>query len=137
MRKCGVQSTKVICCNRFIYDVNIFNDRINILELPEFVVIRKEFGFMTYIFYLWVNKFKYIGNCFGQRLSWTVFTSCYEPGTYWIYVIWWSSTLLANFYLYFHWIVWDVYCIVSYLPNSYLFFQTFHFQRLKFQFLKK
>ena len=73
MRKSGVQSTKVICCNKFsfplsIYDVNIFNDRINILQYPEFAVIRKEFRFTIEIFYLGVNKFKYIGNCFGQRL---------------------------------------------------------------------
>ena len=39
----GVQSTKVIYCNRFsfllsIYNVNIFNERINILEYPEFVI---------------------------------------------------------------------------------------------------
>ena len=72
MKKCGVQSTKVICCNRFSFllsvYVNIFNDRINILEYPEFVVIRKEFRFTMEIFYLGVNKFKYIGNCLGQRL---------------------------------------------------------------------
>ena len=73
MRKCGVQSTKVICCNRFcfhvsIYDVNIFNDRINVLEYPEFVVVRKQFRFTMEIFCLGVNECKYIGNCFGQRL---------------------------------------------------------------------
>ena len=59
----GVQSTKVICCNRFsfllsIYDVNIFNDRINILEYPEFAVIKKEFRFTMEMFYLGVNNFK-------------------------------------------------------------------------------
>ena len=63
MRKCGVQSTKVICCNRFsfllsIYDVNIFSDRINILEYPEFAVIKKEFRFTMEMFYLGVNNFK-------------------------------------------------------------------------------
>ena len=73
MGKCGLQSTKVVCCNRFsfllsIYNVNIFNDKINILEYPEFAVIKKEFRFTMKIFYLGVNKFKYIGNCFGQRL---------------------------------------------------------------------
>ena len=35
MRKCGVQRTRVICCNRFsipyIYDVSFFNDMINLL----------------------------------------------------------------------------------------------------------
>ena len=51
-----------------VYDVNIFNDRINILEYPEFVVIRKDFRFLMEIFYLGVNKFKHIGNCFVQRL---------------------------------------------------------------------
>ena len=70
MRKCGVQSTKFLCCNRFsfllsIYDANIFNDRINILEYPEFVIIRKEFRFRMEIFYLGVNKFKYIENYFS------------------------------------------------------------------------
>ena len=74
MRKCGVQSTKVTCCNRFgfllsIYDVNTFHDRINTLEYPELVVISKEFRFTMEIFCLGINKFKYIGNCFGQRLS--------------------------------------------------------------------
>ena len=44
MRKCGAQSTKVICCIRFrfllsIDDANIFHGKINILEYPEFVVI--------------------------------------------------------------------------------------------------
>ena len=73
MRTCGVQSTKVICCNRFsfllsIYDVNIFNDRNNILEYPEFVVIRKEFRYTMEIFYLGVNKFKFIENYFRERL---------------------------------------------------------------------
>ena len=65
--------TRVICCNRFsfrlpIYDINIFSGRINILEYPESIVIRKEFRFPMEIFYLGVNKFKYIKNCFGQRL---------------------------------------------------------------------
>ena len=46
----------------------IFNDRVNILKYPEFVVIRKEFRSTMEIFYFVVNKFKYIGNCFGQRL---------------------------------------------------------------------
>ena len=44
----------------------IFKERINILENLEFVVSRKEFRFMMEIFYLTVNKFKYIGNSFGQ-----------------------------------------------------------------------
>ena len=52
MRKYGVQSTKVICWNRFsflfsIYDINIFNMRLNIFEYIEFVVIGKEFRFMS------------------------------------------------------------------------------------------
>ena len=73
MRKYGVQSTKVICWNRFsflfsIYDINIFNKRLNILEYPEFVVIGKEFRFTMELFYLGVNKFRYVGNCFGERL---------------------------------------------------------------------
>ena len=59
MRKSGVQSAKVICCiHSFllsIYEVNVVNDRINILEYPEFVVIRKEFRFMMKIFYLGVS----------------------------------------------------------------------------------
>ena len=91
MRTCGVQSPKVICCNRFsfllsIYDVNIFNDRINILKYPEFVVIRKEFRYTMEIFYLGVNKFKFIGNYFRERLCWTGFRSYYEPRTYWIFM---------------------------------------------------
>ena len=50
MRKYGVQRTAVLRCNRFslllsIYDVNISNDRINILDYPDFDVIRKEFRF--------------------------------------------------------------------------------------------
>ena len=62
MRKSGVQDTKIICCNRFsillsIYDVNISSDRSNILEYPEFVVIRKEFRFAMEIFYLGVEQF--------------------------------------------------------------------------------
>ena len=61
MRKCGVQSTTVICCNRFsfllsIYDVNIFNDRINVLEYPKLIVIRKKFRFTMEILYLGVNR---------------------------------------------------------------------------------
>ena len=59
MRKSGVQSAKVICCIYSfllsIYEVNVFNDRIKILEYPEFVVIRKEFKFMMKIFYLGVS----------------------------------------------------------------------------------
>ena len=59
MRKSGVQSAKVICCIYSfllsIYEVNVVNDRINILEYPEFVVIRKEFRFMMKIFYLGVS----------------------------------------------------------------------------------
>ena len=63
MRKYGVQRTAVLRCNRFslllsIYDVNIFNDRINILEYPEFAVIKKEFRFTMEMFYLGVNNFK-------------------------------------------------------------------------------
>ena len=61
MRKFDVQSTKVICCNRF-------SDKINVLEYPEFVVIRKEYKFTMEIVYFEVNKFKYLGNCIGQRL---------------------------------------------------------------------
>ena len=66
MRKCGVEITKVICCNRVsfllsIYDVNMSSDRMNILEYPDFVVIRKEFRFTMEIFCLRVNNFKYIG----------------------------------------------------------------------------
>ena len=53
----GVQSTKVIYCNRFsfllsIYNVNIFNERINILEYPEFVIdldLWWEFSIWEYI----------------------------------------------------------------------------------------
>ena len=59
MRKSGVQSAKVICCIYSfllsIYEVDVFNDRIKILEYPEFVVIRKEFKFMMKIFYLGVS----------------------------------------------------------------------------------
>ena len=59
MRKSGVQSAKIICCIYSfllsIYEVNVFNDRIKILEYPEFVVIRKEFKFMMKIFYLGVS----------------------------------------------------------------------------------
>ena len=56
MRKCDVQSTKDICPNKFSFllsndDVNIFSDRINIFEYPEFVIFRKEFRFME-IFYM-------------------------------------------------------------------------------------
>ena len=39
---------------------------INILEYPEFVVIRKEFRFTIETFYFEINKFKYIGNYCGQ-----------------------------------------------------------------------
>ena len=50
--------TKVVCSFLLsIYDVNIFIDRINILEYPELVVIRKEFRFTMEVFYLGVNKF--------------------------------------------------------------------------------
>ena len=58
MRLCDAQHIKVICCNRFllsVYVVNIFNDRIIILEYPGFVVIRKESRFTMKIFYLGVN----------------------------------------------------------------------------------
>ena len=91
MRTCGVQSTKVIGCNRFsfllsTYDVNIFNGRINISEYPECVVIRKEFRYTMKIFYLAVNKFKFIGIYFRERLCWAGFRSFYEPKTYWIFM---------------------------------------------------
>ena len=65
-----------------IYDVNIFNDRINILEYQEFVVIRKEFRFTMETFYGEVNNFRNIGNYFGQTFRWPVFTGYYEPRTY-------------------------------------------------------
>ena len=120
MRKCGVKSTKVICCGRFsflssIYDIDTFNDRINVLEYPEFFVIRKEFRFMMENFYLGVKfklkKFKDIRNCFGQSLLDKGFVEQFleaimnrEP-TGFLYVIWGSNTLLAKFYLYFHWII--------------------------------
>ena len=56
-------SAKVMCYDRFsfllpLYDVNMFNDWIDILDYLEFVVIRKKFRFTMKIFYLGVNKFK-------------------------------------------------------------------------------
>ena len=40
-----------------------------VVDGPEFVLIRKKFRFMMEIFYLGVNKFKYIRNCLGQRFQ--------------------------------------------------------------------
>ena len=97
-RKSYIQSTKIICRKRFsvllsIYDVNISNDWIN----PEFVVIRKEFKFTVEIFYLGVNKFKYIGNCFGQRFSLNTFKKIlWTKNLMNFSVNWVSSILLVN-----------------------------------------
>ena len=98
-RKSDIQSTKVICHKKFsvllsIYDVNISNDWIN----PEFVVIRKEFKFTVEIFYWAVNKFKYIGNCFEQRLSLNIFKKIlWTKNLMNFYLNWVSSILLVNF----------------------------------------
>ena len=56
------------------------------MEYGEYVAIRKEFRFTMEIFYLAVNKLKYIGNCLGQRLDGTVIRSYYEPRTCWIFM---------------------------------------------------
>ena len=84
MTKCGVQSAKVKWCKRFCFLLSDFNDRINIFEYPEFVVIRirKEFRFTIKNFYFGVTKFKYNGNGFRQKLSLTAFRSYYEPRFY-------------------------------------------------------
>ena len=98
-RKSDIQSTKVICHKKFsvllsIYDVNVSNDWIN----PEFVVIRKEFKFTVEIFYWGVNKFKYIGNCFEQRLSLNIFKKIlWTKNLMNFYLNWVSSILLVNF----------------------------------------
>ena len=68
---CGIQSTKSYIAVDLAFffsicDVNTFNDRINILEYPEFVVSRRDFRFKDRNFLF--GSFKYIGNFLRQRL---------------------------------------------------------------------